>query len=178
MDLHEPVTRLDHVRGAERARITLVEYGDFECPYCAGAEPALRQLLALHPSTLRLVFRHFPLEGVHPHALLAAEASEAAGAQGRFWEMHDLLLARQSHLDAAHLREYAAELGLDLARFTAEMDDEVYRQRVREHIAGGNASGVRGTPGLFVNGQAFDVSGGIRPLFELVAKLDHGGGNA
>jgi protein-disulfide isomerase len=176
MDLHDPVSSLDHVRGANRATITIVEYGDFECPYCAGAEPALRQLLDLHPTSVRLVFRHFPLEGVHPHALMAAEAAEAAAAQGQFWEMHDLLLAHQSHLDAAHLKRYAEQLGLDVVRFTAEMDDEVYRQRVREHIAGGTASGVRGTPGLFVNGRVFDVSGGIRPLFERVAALERGGG--
>lgn len=174
MDLHAPVTNLDHVRGAAHARITLVEYGDFECPYCAGAEPGLRQLLALHPQTVRLVFRHFPLEGVHPHALVAAEAAEAAGAQGRFWEMHDRLLEHQSQLDRAHLDRHAELLGLDTVRFAAEMNDEVYRQRVREHIAGGVASGVRGTPGLYVNGRMFDLSGGLRPLFEHVAALERG----
>lgn len=176
MDLHAPVTNLDHVRGAAHARITLVEYGDFQCPYCAGVEPGLRQLLRQHPTSVRLVFRHFPLEGVHPHALCAAEAAEAAGAQGRFWEMHDLLFEHQSHLDRAHLDRYAVELGLDTARFAAEMNDEVYRQRVREHIAGGVASGVRGTPGLYVNGTVFDLSGGLRPLFERVESLERSGG--
>jgi len=176
MDLQAPVTKLDHVRGAAHGPITLVEYGDFECPSCAGVEPALRQLLKLHPTGVRLVFRHFPLEDVHPHALCAAEAAEAAGAQGRFWEMHDLLLEHQSHLDRVHLERHAASLALDMARFIAEMDDEVYRQRVREHIAGGVASGVRGTPALYVNGRAFDVSGGIRPLFEIVAAPGRGRG--
>lgn len=171
MDLQVPVTNLDHVRGPRHAPVTVVEYGDFECPSCAGVEPALRQLLSLHPDSVRLVFRQFPLEGVHPHALVAAEASEAAAAQGRFWEMHDLLLERQAHLDRIHLARYAAELGLELARFEAELNDEVYRQRVREHIEGGAASGVRGTPGLFVNGRRFDSSGGIRPLFDQVATL-------
>jgi protein-disulfide isomerase len=171
MDLKVPVGAQDHVRGPHDARVTIVEYGDFECPACAGVEPGLRQLLALHPRDVRLVYRHFPLEFVHPHALLAAEAAEAAAGQGQFWAMHDRLFAHQSRLDRPHLDGYAADLGLDLGRFRAELDDEIYRQRVREHLAGGEASGVRGTPGLFVNGRVFDVSGGLRSLFDAVAAL-------
>src|SRR5271155_3778329 len=107
----------DHRRGPDHARITLVEYGDLECPSCKQAEGAVHTLLRAHADSLCLIFRHFPLEAVHPHALLAAEAAEAAAAQGRFWEMHDLLLEHQSHLDAKHLRAYAEQLELDIPAF-------------------------------------------------------------
>ena len=106
------------------------------------------------PEQVRFAFRSFPLEGVHPHALQAAEAAECAAGQGKFWEMHDLLFEKQEHLKLRQLFEYAKTLGLDMARFTAEMDDEIYLQRVREHQRSGDASGVRATPTFFVNGNA------------------------
>jgi protein-disulfide isomerase len=163
-----PVEPTDHVVGPLNPRATLIEYGDFECPMCAGAEPAVRQLLRLRATELRFVFRHFPLEDAHPHALLAAEAAEAAGAQGKFWPMHDLLLADPTHLARRHLDDYAAQLGLDLARFGADLDGEVYRQRVRAHQQGARRSHLRATPAFFIDGVVQDVSGGMRDLFAAV----------
>jgi protein-disulfide isomerase len=160
-----PVQPFDHVVGSVDARVTVIEYGDFECPICAAALPAVRQLLKLYEGRIRFVFRHFPLEDAHPHALLAAEAAEAAGAQGKFWPMHDLLLANTAHLKRHHLELYAGRIDLDLVRFRADLDDEVYRQRVREHQAGGRSSHIRATPTFFVDGAIQDVSGGMRDLF-------------
>lgn len=167
-DLVAPVTATDHTLGPDHAPITVVEYGDFECPTCKQAAPSLKLLLQHFPGQVRLVFRHFPLEEVHPHALCAAEASEVAAAQGKFWEMHDLLFTHQLHLKSAQLHSYAEQVGLDLARYTAEMDDEIYRQRIREHIDSGRRSGVRGTPGIFLNGVIHDVSAGMQSLFDKV----------
>jgi protein-disulfide isomerase len=163
-----PVSASDHRAGPEHARIVVLEYGDFECPICAAVEPAVVQLRSVHPD-IAFVFRHFPLEDAHPHALMAAEAAEAAGAQGKFWPMHDLLFANRRRLGRSHLESLAAQIGLDMARFKAELDDEIYRQRVREHQQGGQRSHLRATPTFFVNGVVQDVSGGMQPLFELVA---------
>jgi len=170
-DLAVAPTSVDHMRGPEHAAVTIVEYGDFECPTCRAAEPAVQQLLLHHPESIRLVFRHYPIESAHPHALMAAEAAEAAGADGKFWEMHDLLLADGAHLKRAALEAYAARLELDLPRFTAALDDEVYRQRVREHIEGAVRSHVRATPAFFVNGTRCDVSGGMRALSDAALRL-------
>jgi protein-disulfide isomerase len=171
IDLADPVTAIDHVRGPRIAPVTIVEYGDFECPICRGAEPAVRMVLGRSASAERLVYRHFPIESAHPHALMAAEAAEAAAAQGKFWEMHDLLLREGAKLSRAALNQYAADTALDLALFKASLDDEIYRQRVREQIDGANRSHLRATPGFFVNGQVCDVSGGMHALAERVAKL-------
>ncbi len=165
-----PVTEADHVSGPRGAAVVVVEYGDFQCPICQAVEPAVKQLLALHPVDMTFVFRHFPLEEVHPLALMAAEAAEAAGAQGRFWEMHDRLLAPGRQLTRHHLDDYARQIGLDMPRFTAELDDEIYRQRVREHQDSGRRGHLRATPGFFVNGVAQDVSGGMKALFDAVAQ--------
>jgi protein-disulfide isomerase len=163
-----PVSEIDHRTGAEHARMVVVEYADFECPLCHGIEPGVRQLLASHAQDLKFVFRHFPLEDSHPHALIAAEAAEAAAAQGKFWPMHDLLLSDPNRLSRRHLGSYAESLGLDMARFTAELDDEIYRQRVREHQDGGRRSHLRATPGFFLNGVVQDVSRGMQDLFAAV----------
>ena len=170
-DLAVPVGAIDHALGAEHAPVTLVEYADFECPHCKQAEPVLKHLLEIYPGKLRLVFRHLPLEGVHPHALLAAQAAEAAAGQGKFWQMHDLLFAGSAHLKLPDLQRYARQLDLDLTRFNAELSDEVYLQRVREHIAGGERSGVRGTPGLFLNGRILDTSFGVQAIEQAVEQL-------
>ena len=159
--------------GAEHAPVTIVEYGDFECPNCRQAQPAVQLLLERFAGRVRFVFRNFPLEEVHPHALAAALAAECAGGQGRFWPMHDLLFANQLHLGRADLHGYAGRLGLDVAHFTAEMDDQVYLQRVREQQQGGRASGVRGTPAFFINGRIQDVSYGLRALFDSVETALH-----
>lgn len=170
-ELAVPVAASDHLLGGEHAPVTIVEYGDFECPNCRQAAPAVKLILEHWRGRVRLVWRHFPLEGVHPHALSAALASEAAAAQGKFWEMHDVLLENQGHLKTNHLRGYARRLELDPARYEAEMEDQLYLQRVREQIDGGGKSGVRGTPTFFVNGAIQDVSFGLQALRERVAKL-------
>src|SRR6266542_3678646 len=143
----------DHVRGPEEAPVTLVEYGDYECPYCGRAEPTVRELLQEFSEELRYVYRHLPLVDVHPHAELAAEAAEAAGAQGSFWEMHDLLFANQNALEPADLRGYAARLGLDVDRFWDEARSRTYARRVAEDVRSADESGVAGTPTFFVNGR-------------------------
>jgi protein-disulfide isomerase len=168
--LVQPLGPADHVRGPDHARVTVVEYGDFECPHCKKAVGAVNLMLKRFGEQVRFAFRSFPLEGVHPHALLAAEAAECAAGQGRFWEMHDLLFERQSHLELRRLFDYARMLGLDMARFTAEMDDEIYLQRVRENQRSGDASGVRGTPTFFVNGGLLDVSYGLHVLLDAVQR--------
>src|SRR6202795_836790 len=132
-----PVDSTDHVLGPETARVIVVEYGDFECPNCAQAYPAVKILLKHFEHRIRFVFRHFPLTEVHPHAELAAEAAEAAGAQHKFWPMHELLFENQLHLKAKSLRQYAAKAELDLERYDYEMSDHVYLQRVQEDIESG-----------------------------------------
>jgi len=172
-DLAVPLQATDHVIGATHAPVRVVEYGDFECPNCKQAAPALKLLLERFAGRVQVAFRHFPLEEVHPHALGAAQAAECAGGQGKFWEMHDVLFANQEHLKLPQLRSYAQSLQLDMARYQAEMDDEVYLQRIREHMEGARRSGVRGTPTFFVNGRLQDVSFGIRALFDAVEALGH-----
>jgi protein-disulfide isomerase len=167
-ELAVPVGPSDHFIGAAHAPVTVVEYGDFECPNCKQAAPALKQLLAKFKDGARIVYRHFPLEAVHVHALNAAEAAEAAAAQGKFPQMHDLLFQHQDALKAHQLREYAERLELDMMRFNAEMHDHLYLQRIRDHIRGGEESGVRATPTFFVNGKLQDVSYGISALFDAV----------
>jgi protein-disulfide isomerase len=161
----------DHILGGPHAAVTIVEYGDFECPNCKQAAPAVKLILAHFEGRVRLAWRHFPLEEVHPHALHAALASEAAAAQGRFWQMHDLLFANQSHLKLQQLRGYAERLELDLSRYDAEMKEEYYLQRVREQIEGGRKAGVRSTPTFLVNGAIQDVSFGLQALRERVGRI-------
>ena len=163
-----PVDHTDHLLGPESARVVIVEYGDFECPNCGQAYPAVKLLLRHFEHRVRYAFRHFPLTEVHPHAQLAAEAAEAAAGQHKFWPMHDLLFEQQLHLKPKELRRYAGELELDLERFDYELNDQVYRQRVNEHIEGGQRSGVRATPTFFVEGALVDVSFGLDRLFETV----------
>ncbi len=163
IDLAVPIDQeVDHVRGPETAPVTLVEYGDFECPYCGRAEPALRDLLAEFGDDLRYVYRHLPLPDVHPRAKIAAEASEAAGSQGAFWEMHDLLYEHQDALRPADLMGYARELGLDLERFERELRRHEHTARVARDVQSADLSGVTGTPSFFVNGQrhygAYDLA--------------------
>jgi protein-disulfide isomerase len=172
--LTPPLQSYDHTRGPDHAGVTVVEFGDFECPNCKQAAPAVKLLLERFDERVRFAFRHFPLTEVHPHAMLAAQASEAASGQGKFWQMHDLLFENQTHLKAPQLHGYAERLGLDMARYSAEMDDEIYLQRVREHMESARHSGVRGTPTFFVNGRLLDVSFGLRALFDAVeAALKH-----
>ncbi len=150
----------DHIRGPEESHVTVVEYGDFECPYCGMAEPAVRELLRDF-GEIRYVWRHLPLNDVHPNAQLAAEAAEAAGRQGAFWEMHDLLLDRQDALHPRDLIGYAASLGLDAQQFATDLRKHVGRAHVNEDLESADLSGVSGTPTFFVNGRrhygAYDI---------------------
>jgi protein-disulfide isomerase len=163
-----PLQPTDHTQGPEHARTTLVEYGDFECPTCKQAAPAIKMLLDRFPNQIRFAYRHFPLEEAHPHALLAAEASESAAAQGQFWPIHDLLFAHQDHLKGKDVYRYATMLGLDMSRYTAEMDDHIYLQKVREHMDSGRRSHLRATPTFFINGVVQDVSFGMQALHQAV----------
>lgn len=169
ISLSAPPEPTDHFLGSEHGRITLLEYGDFECPSCKVAAQTPKLLLERFPNRIRFIFRHFPLEEAHPHALMAAEASEAAAAQGKFWPMHDLLFQNQLHLKDRDLYRYAGELGLDLARYSAEMDDHIYLQKVREHLQGGRRSHIRATPTFYVDNVVQDISFGMQALHDAVA---------
>lgn len=155
-DLAEAVDPdVDHVRGPADAPVTLVEYGDFQCPYCGRAEPVLRALADRFGADLAFVFRHLPLDDVHPEARLAAEASEAAHAQGRFWDMHDLLMDRQGALSEADLTDHARSLGLDLDGFVRDVSERRHAARVDRDVRSADASGAAGTPTFFVNGRRY-----------------------
>jgi protein-disulfide isomerase len=143
----------DHIRGPDDAPVTLVEYGDFECPYCGQAERVIRELLSAHGDDVRYVWRHLPLTDVHPSAQLAAEASEAAAAQGSFWEMYDMLLTHQGDLTPRDIVGYASELGLDVERLRKELRRREHAARVSEDVASADESGVSGTPTFFINGR-------------------------
>ena len=164
----DPAT--DHIQGALSAPVTLIEYGDYACPSCFQATTALKVILPHFGDDLRYAFRHFPLNEVHPHAELAAEAAEAAGAQGKFWPMHDLLFSMQHHLKEKHLQGYAAQLGLDMARYQNEMKDHVYLQRVQEQIQSGQHLAIRSTPAFYVNGVFTDVSFGLEHLHQAIER--------
>jgi protein-disulfide isomerase len=147
-----PVSDRDHVQGAASAPIDLVEYGDFECPHCGRAAGVVGQLRFEFGDKLRFVFRHFPLSKMHPHARKAAEASEAAAAAGKFWEMHDTLFEHAAMLSVPDLARYAEELGLDADGFIAALVGDTYSARVQEDLSSGVRSGVNGTPTFFING--------------------------
>lgn len=159
----------DHALGPEHARVTLVEYGDFECPSCKVAATTPTLLMERFPNKVRFLFRHFPMVNAHPHALMAAEASEAAAAQGKFWPMYEVLFRHQPHLKDKDLLRYAADLGLDMTRYVAEMGDHIYLQKVREHIISGTRSHIRSTPTFFINGVVQDTSFGMKALHDQVA---------
>lgn len=172
-DLVIPVSAIDHRLGPVHAPVSVVEYGDFECPNCKQAAPAFKLLLDQFAGRVRLIFRHFPLEEVHPHSLHAALASEAAGAQGGFWQRHDMLFENQRHLKVRQLRNYAEKLELDMERYESDMNNDLYLQRIREQITGGERSGVRATPTFFINGTLQDVSFGLQSLVDGVEAALH-----
>ena len=145
----------DHVRGSRDAQVTLVEYGDFQCPYCARAHAALTELMRQYGERVALVYRHLPLTDLHPFAAPAAQASEAAGAQGKFWEMHDALFENQGMLDEDALPAIASGLGLDAQRFERELDDGSHRGRVEADVEQAGRLGARGTPTFFINGERY-----------------------
>jgi protein-disulfide isomerase len=163
-----PVSQRDHVQGSLDAPMTLVEYGDFQCPYCGAAYPIVKDVQRALGDRLAFVFRHFPLVSAHPYALIAAEAAEAAGAQGQFWPMHDRLYEHQDALDPASLVNHAEALHLDLERFVEDLETHRHVPRIREDLASGARSGVNGTPTFFVNGirheRAYDAASLIPAL--------------
>jgi protein-disulfide isomerase len=167
-ELKLPVSDRDHIQGPETARVTLVEYGDYECPYCGQAYPIVKAIQEELGNDLRFVFRNFPLSQMHPHAEHAAETAEAAAAQGKFWEMHDYLYEHQRALDDNHLADYAARIGLDTDRFIREMEAQAYTERVKEDFMSGVRSGVNGTPTFFINGARHDGSFDFRTLLHAI----------
>jgi protein-disulfide isomerase len=150
------VTADDHVRGGADAPVTVLEYGDYECPYCRGAARDVREMLARYPDTVRFVFRNFPITQLHPHAEQAAEAAEAAGAQEKFWEMYERLLQPSSRLDLGSLLDDAAGLGLDVGRFRDEVTGHAYAAKVERDVQQGVQDGVNATPKFYVNGERID----------------------
>jgi protein-disulfide isomerase len=169
--LTTPVTDdRDHIQGPADAAVTLVEYGDYECPYCGAAYPIIKEVQARIGATLRFVFRNFPITTSHPHAEQAAEAAEAAAVQGRFWQMHDVLYENQKRLGAADLRGYAEQLGLDVEPFDEELAEHVHAERVREDFMSGVRSGVNGTPTFYINGARHDDSYDIETLLAALGR--------
>jgi protein-disulfide isomerase len=163
-----PVSERDHRQGPLTAPVTLVEYGDYECPYCGMAHPIVKEIKRRLRDQLCFVFRYFPLTQIHPHAEIAGEAAEAAGAQGKFWQMHDSLFEHQQALDEVHLVHYAAALQLDTERFKRELAEHVYANRVSEDFMSGVRSGVNGTPTFFINGIRHDASYDLETLLAAI----------
>ena len=150
------VTADDHVLGRADAPVTVLEYGDYECPYCRGAARDVREMLARYPDTVRFVFRNFPIIQLHPHAEQAAQAAEAAGVQGKFWPMYELLLQPSSGLDLDSLLDYAAGLSLDVGRFRDEVTSRAYAAKIERDVQDGISDGVNATPKFYVNGERID----------------------
>jgi NhaA family Na+:H+ antiporter len=171
--LTPPLSAEDHVDGLDRAELELVMYADFQCPYCTAAYPIVRRIRDQLASRLMFGFRHFPLRDVHPDAQRAAEAAEAASAQGAFWEMHDTMYESRGALGRESLIGYARELGLDVDRFTRELDSSVHAPRVQRDVDSGLASGVTGTPGFFVGGR---LHGGSFDANSLITALETSAG--
>ena len=169
-------SKRDHCLGPDAAPVTLLEYGDYECPYCGRAYVIIKRIQDHFGDQLRFAFRNFPLTQVHPHAQQAAEAAEAAGAQGRFWEMHDMLYENQTALDEPSLREYAIFLELDMDRFDMEMMTHAHAKRVREDFMSGVKSGVNGTPTFYLNGIRYDGSWeGVRLMTTVEELIERNG---
>jgi protein-disulfide isomerase len=158
----------DHIQGRSDAAVTLLEYGDYECPYCGAAYPMVRKVQEAMGDRLRFVFRNFPITTAHPHSELAAEAAEAAAAQGKFWPMHDLLYENQQRLETDDLIGYADRLGLDVARFRSDLTEHAYAPRVREDFMSGVRSGVNGTPTFFIDGVRYEGSYDAEPLLDVL----------
>lgn len=156
--LTEPVGEGDHSIGPADAPVTLVEYGDFECPHCRAAHPIVKSVIERMGDRLRFVYRHFPITSTHPHAQHAAEAAEAAGAQGEFWAMHDLIFKNQEALEDDDLISYAEKIGIDASRVATALAEGTHEDKVRKDFRSGVRSGVNGTPTFFINGARFDGS--------------------
>ncbi len=166
--LKVPVAPSDHILGNINAPVVIIEYGDFECPHCGRAHQIVPRVQRHFKDRLALVYRHFPLTNVHPHAELAAEAAETAGAHGKFWEMHDWLFENQEDLSAQSIVAAAAELELDTERFVEDLENHAHLEKVRSDFMGGVRSGVNGTPTFFINGVRHDAGYEYEMLVEAV----------
>ncbi len=168
-----PDSKRDHIRGVATAPISMLEYGDYECPFCAEVQPIVAEIQERLLDDLCFAFRHFPLTTVHPHSEHAAEAAEAADAQGSFWQMHEMLFQNQQALEDEDLVQYASLLGLDEVRLIREVEAGAHAERVRDDFKSGIRAGVNGTPTFFINGERYD---GARGLEEMLAALTAGVG--
>ena len=174
--LTEPVDEdRDHIQGSADAAVTLLQYGDYECPYCGAAYPIIKDVQAQMGERLRFVFRNFPISTSHPHAEQAAEAAEAAAAQEKFWEMHDVLYENQSHLEDDDLRRYAEQLGLDLGAFDRDLTEHVHAGRVHADFMSGVRSGVNGTPTFYLNDKRYDDSYDAATLLDALERAGAAG---
>lgn len=162
----------DHIQGKDKSSITLVEYGDFQCPYCRESYPIVKEIQKIKGDVLRFVFRNFPLSEIHSYALHAAYAAEAAGKQNKFWEMHDILFENQENLKDSDLRLYSEKLSLDMDQFTKDMNSDEVAKKVQTDIMGGIKSGVNGTPTFFINGIRFDGPSELDSLLEAIDLAD------
>ncbi len=167
-----PPNNKDHIRGNIKGTVTLVEYGDFQCPSCGEAYPIVKEILKLKGDILKLIYRNFPLYQIHSNALHAAYAAEAAGKQNKFWEMHDILLENQEDLEDKDLQQYAKDLSLDINQFTKDMKSDQIAKKVEDDINGGIESGVNGTPTFFINGMSFDKNYELDLLLEAIDSVN------
>jgi protein-disulfide isomerase len=156
--LKPPVGAADHFQGSENATVTLVEYGDYQCPHCGHAYPIIKAVQKAMGKKLKFVFRNFPLAEAHPNAVHAAIAAEAASGQGKFWEMHDIIFENQGRLGDSHLAAYASKIGLNAKQFEQDFSKEIYRNKVEADFESGVRSGVNGTPSFFINGEKYNES--------------------
>jgi protein-disulfide isomerase len=174
MSIEEEIVKLtlpvnssrDHIQGSATAPVTLLEYGDYECPYCGQAYPIIKQIQKRLGNKLRFVFRNFPITQIHPHAQHAAEAAETAAAQNKFWDMHDYIYEHQQALDDNHLEKYAGKLGLDLVKFNNDMSSHAHVRHIREDFLSGVRSGVNGTPTFYINGIRHNDSWDLETLLK------------
>jgi protein-disulfide isomerase len=171
--LTDPVTDRDHATGPPTAPITIVEYGDYECPSCLNAVPIIHEVRRALGDQLRFVFRHFPQSSIHPHASVAAEAAEAAAEQGKFWEMHEALFRHQKELDEIDLSHLALSLGLEIYKFETSLGRQQHYQRILADFDSGLRSGVKGTPTLFVNGLRYDGPVDAKSIAAVAQEIDH-----
>ena len=166
--LTPPINQNDHIAGNANASVTLVEYGDYECPDCGAAYPIVKELRRRLGDQLRFVFRNFPLTQVHPYAFQAAETAEAAGAQGKFWQMHDFLFEHQQQEAYAQPRENAQAVGLDMQKFEQDMNNHTFAQKIEEDMRSGMESGVQGTPTFYINGEMYNGSYDLGSLLSVL----------
>jgi len=166
--LKVPIAAGDHAQGPENAEVTLVEYGDYECPHCGRAHPIIQRVREHFGKRLRFIFRNFPLGELHPHAMAAAETAEFAGAHGKFWEMHDLLFENQARLGEVLFLELGSGLKLSTTSLQKALEDHTFEARVRADFSGGIRSGVNGTPTFFINGHRHDASFDFEPLVSAI----------